>query len=116
MPKTELPSPPLLPAAWCLAKDDCPYSLMYERDERGDVYSWAPLYDQAVLDEAVAAALDRRREYDDALVAAGRERWMKAATAALEVLDDLPAWSNAAHACQLLREVMGPNAKAHLTL
>ena len=74
MTKTELPSPPLLPAAWALAKDGCPYRLMYGRDERGGVYSWAPLYDQAALDEAVAAALERRREYDDALGAAERER------------------------------------------
>ena len=44
-----------------------------------------------------------------AAVAAERERWMKAATAALEVLDDLPAWSNAAHTCKLLRDVLGSN-------
>ena len=45
--------------------------------------------------------------------AAERERWMKASTAALEILDDLPAWSNAGHACQLLREALGPNDQAH---
>ena len=33
-----------------------------------------PLYDQAALDAAVAGALERRREYDDALLAAERER------------------------------------------
>ena len=38
-----------------------------------------------------------------------RERWVTAAAAALEVLDDLPAWSNAAHACKLLRDALGPN-------
>lgn len=42
-------------------------------------------------------------------VAAERERWMKAATAALDILDALPAWSNAGYACQLLREALGPN-------
>lgn len=40
------------------------------------------------------------------MLAAERERWHKAATAALEVLDDLPAWSNAAHACHLLRDAL----------
>ena len=44
-----------------------------------------------------------------AAVASELERWMKASTAALEILDDLPAWSNAGHACQLLREALGPN-------
>lgn len=33
-----------------------------------------PLYDQAALDAAVAAALERSREYGDSLVAAERER------------------------------------------
>ena len=47
--------------------------------------------------------------FADALVAAERERWLKAAAAALELLDDLPVWSNAGHACQLLREALGPN-------
>ena len=42
-----------------------------------------------------------------------RERWVTAAAAALEVLDDLPAWSNAAHACKLLRDALGPNVEAH---
>ena len=45
----------------------------------------------------------------DAGVSAERERWMKAATAALDVLDDLPTWSNAGHACNLLREALRPN-------
>ena len=45
----------------------------------------------------------------DSGVSAERERWLKAAAAALEVIDDLPAWSNGAHACQLLREALGPN-------
>lgn len=43
-------------------------------------------------------------------VAAERERWEKAARAALEVMDDLPTWNNAGHACNLLRECLGPNA------
>ena len=34
------------------------------------------------------------------------KRWEKAARAALEVLDDLPPWSNAGHACNLLREAL----------
>ena len=42
---------------------------------------------------------------------AERERWLKAAAAALEALDDLPTWSNAAHACKLLRDALGPNVK-----
>jgi hypothetical protein len=41
------------PAAWALEKDGRPYKLMYERDQRGDFYSWAPLYDQAALDAAL---------------------------------------------------------------
>lgn len=48
------------PAAWALAKDGRPYMLKYERDNRSDVYSWAPLYDQAALDAEVANALDSR--------------------------------------------------------
>ena len=40
--------------------------------------------------------------------AAERERWVKAATAALDVLDDLPTWSNSGYACNLLREAVGP--------
>ena len=47
-------------------------------------------------------------EYD--AVRAERERWMKAAVAALDILDALPAWSNAGHACQLLREASWPNS------
>ena len=47
--------------------------------------------------------------FADALVAAESERWVTAAAAALEVLDDMPAWSNAAHACKLLRDALGPN-------
>ena len=66
-----------------------------------------------IADAAVAAALERRSEYDDALMAAERERWLKAATAALELLDDLPVWSNAAHACKLLRDALGPNVGAN---
>lgn len=42
-------------------------------------------------------------------VASERERWQKAAAAALEVLDDPPPWSNAGHACNLLREAQAPN-------
>lgn len=44
-------------------------------------YGWKPLYDQAALDAAVADALERRREYDDALVAAERVRSQIAALA-----------------------------------
>ena len=44
-----------------------------------------------------------------AATAAERERWRRAATAALEVMDDLPCWHNAGHACALLRELMTPN-------
>lgn len=40
---------------------------------KDDQFRW-PLFDQTALDAAVAAALERRREYDDALVAAERER------------------------------------------
>ena len=44
--------------------------------------------------------------------AAERERWNKAAAAALEILDDLPSWSNAGHACKLLRDGLGHNAES----
>ncbi len=37
---------------------------------------------------------------------AERQKWRAAAHAALEVLDDLPEWSNAAHACHLLRQAL----------
>lgn len=43
-------------------------------------YSLDPLYDQAALDAAVCAALERRSEYDAALVAAERERWRELVT------------------------------------
>jgi hypothetical protein len=46
-------------AAWALSKDGQPYKLMYERDERGACYSWAPLYDQAAIDAAIAT--ERKR-------------------------------------------------------
>jgi hypothetical protein len=46
-----------------------------------------PLYDQAALDAAVAAALERRREYDDALLAAEREWWERTAEAMAQEAD-----------------------------
>lgn len=42
--------------------------------------------------------------------AAERERWLKPIEAALEILDELPEWSNAAHACRLLRKALGAEA------
>lgn len=63
--------------------------------------------------EALVKMIDAQNDVAIA-VAAERERWLKAAEAALEILDDLPEWSNAAHACQLLRECVGPNAGSKL--
>ena len=57
-----------------------------------------PLYDQAALDAAVAGALKRRREYDDALLAAERERCAKLCEDSAAMLPtDL---ANAALACR----------------
>jgi hypothetical protein len=46
-----------------------------------------PLYDQAALDAAVAAALERCREYDAALLAAEREWWERTAEAMAQEAD-----------------------------
>lgn len=50
----------------------------------------------------------------NAAVAAERTQWIKAAEAALEILDELPLWWNTGFACGLLRNQMqrvkeGPN-------
>lgn len=51
------------------------------------------------------------RAYAAQQVAAERERWEKSANASLEVMDGLPQWSNAGHACNMLRACLGPNKK-----
>ena len=56
-----------------------------------------------------AALIELAHAAVDASVAAECERWRKAAVAALEIMDDLPAWSNAGHACKLLRDAVGPD-------
>ena len=62
-----------------------------------------PLYDQAALDAAVAAALERSRWYDDALIAAERERVRSA-------IEAFPHWLGQQAKKELLEALYGPNA------
>jgi len=63
-----------------------------------------PVYTQDELYRSVRAARQIAIEQE-------RERWLKAAAAALEILDELPTWQNVGHACKLLRECVGPNVE-----
>ena len=51
---------------------------------------------------AALSEIERLRAERDAAVAAERERWIKPATAALEVLSDMPTWAGSGHAYELL--------------
>lgn len=64
----------------------------------------ALLAEQALCETATALGCEPDNEA--MLVAADRGRWIKAANAALELLDDMPVWGNAGYACNLLREAL----------
>ena len=73
---------------------------------------WAQACERHGVERTMPRTGQMLAEFGSLVETAERERWLKAAAAALEVLDDLPAWSNAAHACKLLRDALGPNVEA----